>query len=1134
MSLQFIMGPSGAGKSHYLYQWITAESLKHPEKKYMVVVPEQFTMQAQKDLVMANPQKGILNVEVHSFNRLAHRVFEEIGENRRMVLTDVGKNFVIRKVAGERAADLKVLGSNLKKMGYITEIKSIISEFTQYDIQPENLEEILEHAQQNPSLYYKLKDIKSVYEGFQDYLKEKYITSEELLDVFAEVVKQSQVLRGSVVVLDGFTGFTPIQNKLLRELLTVCEKVMITVTMDRRENPYVYQHPYQLFALSKQTVTKLVQIAKEDGVDIEEEVCLYETPTYRFRENEPLDFLESHLFRYSKERYEKEQDNLQIWCAKNPQEEIDFVAQRIRRLVRTEQYRFRDIAVISNDIEAYANYIEKIFAAYDLPVFMDHKRSILLNSCVEYIRSLLAMAEQNFSYESVFRYLRTNLTGIDKTQVDILENYVVAMGIRGYKKWQEKWIRRTGQMEETDLAEINRIREEFISHIAEVMEVLKNRHKTVLEVTKALHTFFLKEDLQKRVKEYQVKFEQAGELALEKEYAQVYRVIIDLLDQFVELLGEERISIKEYCDLLDAGLEEAKIGVIPPSLDQIVVGDVERSRIKDVKAVFLIGANDIYLPGNVKGNGLLSEYDRQQFRAKGVTLAPDAKEKTYIQKFYLYLILTKPTHQVYLTYSKSSSDGAQLRPAYLVSDLLKLYALLHVREVPQGLQDKELTAQSGITSLVKGLQRKEEGLKEEWQELYRWYKSHPEWSEKIEQMLEAAFYHKEESRLTRQTAKKLYGEILENSVTRLEKFSACAYAHFLAYGLRLKEREIYQFRAVDLGNLFHSAIEKFSKKMEGAGYTWTAIPEEEKEAFIETSVDECIVDYGNSILYSSKRNEYVIARLKRMLRRTVWALTKQLEKGDFVPDGYEISFGGAVGLETTNIRLGDLGAMHLRGKIDRVDICETEDTLYVKVIDYKTGEKAFDLGELCYGLQMQLVVYMNAALEMQQKEHQEKQVIPAGLFYYRMKDPIVEKQETEEARLTAILKELRPDGVVQNTDEVCNHLDCNFAGASAVIPVERTQSGGLSKKSKVLSEEDFDIISQFAKEQVQKVGRQIFEGDAAIAPYELGKSTGCDYCSYHGICGFEETIPGYASRKLEKLDEVEALEKMRKEVTTWE
>ena len=266
MSLQFIMGPSGAGKSHYLYQWVTTESLKNPDKNYIVLVPEQFTMQTQKDLCLASPNKGTLNVEVLSFNRLANRVFEEVGNNRRIALDDVGKNFVIRKIAGDKEEQLKLLGSNLKKTGYISEIKSIISEFTQYDITPDSLEELLQKAESNPNMYYKLRDIQLVYEGFVEYLKEKYITVEEILDVLASVVIKSKLLQKSIIVLDGFTGFTPVQNKLIRELLKVSEKVMVTVTMDKRENPYVYQHPYQLFALSKKMVTGLMEIAKTSGI----------------------------------------------------------------------------------------------------------------------------------------------------------------------------------------------------------------------------------------------------------------------------------------------------------------------------------------------------------------------------------------------------------------------------------------------------------------------------------------------------------------------------------------------------------------------------------------------------------------------------------------------------------------------------------------------------------------------------------------------------------------------------------------------------------------------------------------------------------------------------------------------------
>ena len=1012
MALQFIMGPPGSGKSHYLYEKVTKASLEHPETNYIVLVPEQFTMQTQKDLVMASPRKGIMNVDVLSFGRLAHRIFEETGGNQRTVLDDVGKSFVLRKIAGDCEAELRVLGSNLKKTGYIGEVKSVISEFTQYDIQEETLEQMIEEVEDSSNLYYKLQDIKTIYHGFREYLREKYITGEELLDVLCTVVGKSKILKDSVVVLDGFTGFTPVQNKLLRELFGVCKKVVITVTMEQKENPFSYKHPYQLFALSKQMVTSLITIAKETKTDVEEPIYLYDRPIYRFRENTALAFLEAHLFRYSKEQYEKEQDRIQVYCAKNPKEEVDFAAQKIRNLARTRGYRYREIAIIASDLNTYGNQIEKIFGEYQIPIFMDHKRSILLNSFVEYVRSLLAMVEQNFSYESVFRYLRTGLTGFSDEEIDIVENYVIALGIRGYKKWQEKWIRRARGMEETELERINDIKERFLIQVEDVTMVLKKRNKTVSEVTKALYDFLVKGELQKKVKEYEIRFGNDGELALEKEYGQVYRIVIELFDKFVELLGGEQIALKEYCELLDAGLEEAKVGVIPPSLDQVVAGDIERTRIKDIKAVFLLGANDMYIPGKENAGGILSEHDRELLQKGGVVLAPGAKEKAFIQKFYLYLLMTKPSEQLYVTYSKVSADGKTLRPAYLIQDLRRMYKKMEIQDADCQPDKKELTPKSGFAYLIEKLQKKHEGLGTEWQELYTWYRQNPKWRKKIEQIVEACFYEKPKDGLTTRTAQRLYGTILENSVTRLEKFSACAYAHFLSYGLNLREREEYTFQAIDLGNIFHSAIEHFAKKLEAEGYTWTTLPEVRREELIEESVEESIVDYGNTILYSSARNEYIIKRLKRMMRRTVWALTKQLEKGDFMPGGYEISFGGASGLSTSDIALDGHGRMRLRGKIDRVDICEDEDNVYVKVIDYKTGAKAFDLGELYYGLQLQLVLYLNTALELESRKNHGKTVIPAGIFYYQMKDPIVDKEKDEEKLEKKILKELRLDGVV--------------------------------------------------------------------------------------------------------------------------
>ena len=1134
MSLQFIMGPSGAGKSHYLYQWVTRESLEHPEKKYIVLVPEQFTMQTQKDLVLANPRQGILNVEVLSFNRLAQRVFEETGESYRTILNDVGKNFVIRKIAGDQDKTLKIIGNNLKRIGYISELKSIISEFTQYDIQAKDLDDMIQGAVPDSELCYKLQDIKLVYENFHQYLKDKYITGEEVLDVLASVAKKSKLLKDSVIVLDGFTGFTPVQNKLLSEFMEICEKMLVTVSIDRGENPFVYQSPYQLFALSKQMVTKLKSLAEEKGVEvIKPSVCLYEQPAYRFRENEALAFLETNIFRYSSATFEKEQEEIQLYCADNPKGEVDFVAQKIHKLVRQKECRYRDIAIFTSGLDDYANHIQRIFAEYKIPIFMDHKRSILLNSCVEYVRSLLAMAEKSFSYDSVFRYLRTGMAGISQDEVDVLENYVIALGIRGYKKWQEPWVRRSSGMDQEGLKAINDIREKFMISLDDIMQVLKKRSKTVREVTEALHNFFLQQELQKQVQSYQKHFEETGELALAKEYAQVYRIIIELLEQFVELLGDEKISIKEYCELLDAGLEEAKVGVIPPSLDQVVVGDVERSRIKDVKVVFFIGASDKYLPSVAAKNGFLSERDRQAITAKGRELAPGQKEKIYIQKFYLYLILTKPERNLYISYSTTGNDGKSTRPSYLISEMKKLFPEMKVQSIEGNTEARELTDRNAIAKLIEGLRNRKNGLSEEWQEIYVWYKKQEQWIDRLENILEAAFYSKQESGLSRDTSKALYGEVLENSVSRLEKYSACAYSHFLSYGLKLREREEFQFEKMDFGNVFHEAMERFSHKVEESVWTWTTIPEDKIDTFAHESVEESVVNYGNSVLYSSSRTEYMILRVERILKRCVWALRQQLERGDFVPQGYEVKFRNLDGLKMANMDLGELGKLRLRGQIDRIDVHKTDENVYVKIVDYKTGNSGLDWSKLCHGLQLQLFVYLNVAMELERQKNPGKQVVPAGVFYSAAADPIVKKKAGVLPE-DAILEELCPNGFIQEDEKILESFDKTGMKKSQVAPITRLKSGKVSKTDKMLTTDEFSLVSAYVEKKVQEIGRSILEGNVEISPYKIGEYTNCTYCVYKDICGVNENAFGHTCRVIEKMNKEDALQVMAEEVEAWE
>lgn len=1130
MSLQFIVGPSGSGKSHYLYQYIIQKSQERPEKQYLFLVPDQYTMQAKRDYVQQSERGGMLNVDVLSFGRLAHRIFYETGHDDKMILDDAGKNFILKKVAGKNAGRFKVLGSNLNKIGYIEEVKSVLSEFTQYGLTNENLEELMDKLDGKSTLSYKLQDIAMIYREFHEFMEERYITGEELLTRLATLIPESDYLKDCVVVLDGFTGFTPVQNQVIERLLVHCEEVLVSVIADQKTKLSVYEHPYQLYALSKKTVTTLSAYAHKNNVPIKEQVQMYE-PTYRLQNSPALAFLQKNLFTYQRNTFIAEQEQIQIYAADNNREEIEFVAQKIRNLVRTKGYRYRDIGIVMADVTAYSKIAEHTFERYRIPVFMDDKESVLQNVLVEYIRSLLEITEQNFSYESILRHLRTGLTEFTVDEIDRLENYVLASGIKGYKKWSEPWTRTTRTIREDEVGRLEELRKSFMDARCELFAAMKKRYKTVYEVTEALHAFLLKEEVQQKVKEYELRFEREGELVRAREYAQIYPIVIGLFDKFVEILGTERISMKEYCELFDAGLVQAKVGTTPPGIDQVVVGDMERTRLPEIRVLFFVGMSDAYIPGNMNRQALISDSDKEKMAAYGISLAPGAKENLYVQRFYMHMYMSKPSELLYLTYSKMKSDKAAARPAYVVENIKQLFPNLVCREVPKNAADMEFTKKSAMHYLIEGLldaTHRQSGM---WQEVYSWYKREPKWQKKLAQLLDAAYCHRPEEKLQGKLATQLYGSLLKNSVTRLEQFNACAYAHFLNYGLGLQERETFAFRMLDFGTLFHRALELYARKVEHEG--WTLVSSTRQEELVSECVDETITGMYSTLLADTARDEYVINRLQRMMKRTVWAMTQQLCCGDFIPQGYEVEFGRESELSVAELPLQDGNKMLLRGKIDRIDICEDGDKVYVKVIDYKTGKKAFDISDLYQGIQMQLVTYMLVAMDMEQKKYPDKEIVPAGILYYRIDDPMVSDGPDAEVE-AEILSKLRPDGMVNSDEQILHRLDRELGSSSIAIPVKRKKDNTLSATSDVLSTDDFINTAQYAKRKMQQMGEQIMDGEVSINPYKKDGQCSCTYCPYAGVCKFDEKIPGYEYRNLEKEKREAILEKIRQEANAWE
>ncbi len=1132
MALQFILGSSGAGKSYYLYQKMIEESMKQEKTNYLVIVPEQFTMQTQKDFVSMHPNKGIMNIDILSFMRLAYLVFDEVGGDDRQILEDTGKSMIVRKVLEEKKDELCLFQANRKKPGFVDEMKSMLSEIFQYSIKEEQLNEMIEVAKEKPLLQKKLKDVLTIYRGFRDYLSENYITAEEILDVLYEEIEKSELIRNSVICFDGFTGFTPSQYKLLVRLMKLCPKIYITVTIDKREDISKLDEEFKLFHLSKKTILKLYQLALEEGIDVMDPYYAGDvngTVPYRFLNSKPLQALERNLFRYPFRPLEGEQEDISVHLLKNARDEVAFTIREIVRLVREEGYRYRDIAVVTGDITGYGRIIEKEYEKAGLPCFIDHKKDILSNPLVELLRSLLDILRKDFDYESMFRYLRCGLVDIKLDEVDQLENYVLALGIRGFKKWNQTWTRVYGKEDSINLDILNEYRQKAILGLTKLKEMLPGKSHSVKEFTSALYEFLVNECIFQKLDTYRIQFEQEGMLSLAKEYDQIYRLVMELFDHLVELLGKEQVEVKEYEELLDTGFLEIKVGLIPPGVDQIVVGDIERTRLKDIKALFFIGVNDTIVPKSGGDGGILSDIEREMLIEHNMEMAPTKRQGIYTEQFYLYLNMTKPQNRLYITYSKVSLEGKTLRASYLIAKIGQLFPDLRIVDEESMDEDLEhiLGADKGVSYLLSGLRDySQENMPAIWRELFSWYASREEMKHSIPNWIDGAFYSNEQSGLSKAVSHVLYGKELTGSVTRLEQYAACAFAHFAAYGLKLSERKEYQLKGPDMGNIFHNTLELFSRKLRERKLRWQDITNEQREHLVTQCVKEITEEFGNTILHSSKRNEYMIKRVERIVKRTTWALSEHMKQGKFEAEGYELQFSFLDHIDAARFQLSEEESLRLMGRIDRLDTCHKDDSVYVKVIDYKSGNTSFDVLNVYYGLQLQLIVYLGAALELEKNNYPDKKVIPAGIFYYNIDDPMIDKLEGENIE-ESILKELKMNGLVNSSYEVIKSLDQDFALASdglaasvksKVIPVETGKDGSIGKRSNVISEKVFGNLTKYVNEKLTEYGREILDGNTGVNPYKLGNRTACDYCSYGGVCGFDKRLPGNSYRSLRKME----------------
>ncbi len=1101
--LQLVCGRSGYGKTTFLCKQMIEKSIAHADSHFFMVVPEQFTMGMQKKLTDMHPDGGIINIDVLNFGRLSHHIFEELHIPHNQVLDDIGKTMVIGHLLDVHKKELCIYGKSANKPGFHEEMKSMISELFQYGVSKDDVLEAMKKLDNNAILYMKLKDLVLIYEAFEDYIRENYVVAEQMLTMAGDVIGESRIFRNATIYFDGFTGFTPVQYVFLEKLVKVVNEIKISICMPKLHEDYKKEH--HLFHMSYEMYMRLMKLAT-DVREIELEDTIYLDEGLRFNSQE-IAHLEQNIFTYPYKKWQTSVQDITLISVKSAREELKWISSEIRRLIIEKGYRYKDFGIVTADLTRASYLAEEVFPDYEIPYFIDSNVGMIKYSFTKWLLSAWRIISYGYQYEDVFSYLKSGYSkNIKSYQVGKLENYALRRGLRSARGWEKK--------------SENKAEEEARATFVEEMDTLKKaiHGKTVRAYVEALYTFCDKLNVEYKLECQAEDFEKNGEFSLARVYSQIYGKTLELFDKMVDILGEKEISRESFLHILEIGMDSLSVGILPPGIDQVAIGDIERTRLGDIKVLFFMNVNDGVVPKNGVRGMVLTDKEREQLmEQENLCLAPTLKKRNYQEQFYLYLNMTKPSHRLYISYQKLNAENGENRPSYLVNRLQLLFPSMRVLDVDRiDVMDRIYSKDVGATAFAQMIRD------------YISEQSEGSQSASILSVLQRIYENTEEEAMIKQgiqyplkaealpedVTMQLYGSNAAVSASRLEKYAGCAYAFFLQYGLRLQEKKLFEVTVADTGSILHSVLEQVFAYYKSNNMSIRNVNKQEcldkaREIFNLVANQE---DYRD-IFADSKRSTHMRTTIERVAIRSMDALYNHLKAGTMNPEAFELKFGDS-NSHYASFTLNNSIKMELKGVVDRVDLFvdHDEDKVYVQVIDYKSGDKDIDYTKLYYGTQIQLGLYMNVVRNWVESNYPNKKIVPVGMYYFHMQDPLLDsnpKKTVEELRE----KEMRLKGLTIDEDDIVQKVD---NGPGSVIYASRNGDGSLSARSKVVTETYYDSLLKHVNNKVKELGNRIYEGDIDIDPYAYKDEKACTYCKFSGICMFDATCHGMNYQRWDK------------------
>lgn len=1079
MKLNIVYGRSGTGKSEYIYKDITR---KIGTKKIFLIVPEQCNLSAEKKLFEISNKKCLIDVEVLTLSRMAYRVASEIG-GEYSHLSKAGKDMLIFDLISKEKNNLNFLGKSEKNIDIINRL---FTEFKKHNIRINDLKQA--DIKENYTKL-KLNDITTLYEKYEEKLQNNFIDENDNLTILYENLDKTIMFDDSIIYIDEFLGFTPQEYNVFEKLIKKANEITACIATDCLENNIPKEN--DIYYFNKKYANKLIEIAKKNNAEIEE---INLNILHRFKSDE-LKFLEENLYNSNKKYLEKTKD-INLFLASNPYTEIEYVAQNIHNLVKKCGYRYNEIGIIAEDIDKYSENIKAITNKYEIPLFIDEKKELNQNILIKFILAILDIFARNWSYESVFNYLKIGLLDFDKEDIYLLENYCIKWGIKG-SKWNKEF--EYEQINETQ-EKLENLRKQIVTPLME-FKLNISSNKTAEQITKEIYKFLINnrihEILDKKLKHY-------NNIEISDEYNTSYKLLVSVLEDIVLVFKDEKMTYEKYKDLLQVGLNSCELGKIPATQDQVTFGDTERTRSNKLKVVFVIGINDGTFPKVNKAEGYLNDTDRELLEKAGIELAKNSKDSLYEEQFNIYRTLTTPEEKLFLSYSSSDKEGASSRPSILIKKINRIFPNItlssDVIEKRYCISNKTATFEEALNIYKEYLDGKE--ISKEWEDILRYFYNQNK--NRFKRAISGIYYTNKAQDISDINIEKLYGGKLKTSVSRLETYRKCPFSFHLTYGLKIKERQELKLEAIDTGSFMHEVIDTFFNQINDQNLSVKEITDEQILQIVSKIVQELLETSRYYIFTSSAKFRLLTRRLKKVVYKSICYIVYSLKYSDFSIYGNEIEFSNTGKLKTITLDV-DGRKVEITGKIDRADTAQIADKQYVRIIDYKSSTKDLDMNQVQFGLQIQLITYLDALCEQTDLE-------PSGVLYMGLIDNVVKdaKNLSEEEIEKKIRNNFKMKGLILADISVVKSMDKKLqTGYSDIIPVYIGKEGEISQsKSSVIVKNEFDELQIQVKNTIKQISHEILKGKIDIKPYNYNKKTGCDYCKYKTICMFNTNIKG--------------------------